>query len=323
MNASRMTTHLGTLALACLALAGAAQAQTASKPAAQKTAAAQPVPAAGDGDVVARVGTRDVTVGEVRGFVAQLPPRDRAAVGEDPAALAQLVRAYLVNEVVLNEALSKKWEQRPEVAAKIERARREAVIDSYLEEASQPPASFPSDAEVQALYDANKTAFLTPRQFEIAQIFVAAAPGAEDKAKARLDAIMARVGKPGADFVSAARIEAEGKAAGDRVDAIGWVAETQLKPEIREAVQGLDKGAVSAPLKLADGWHVLKLVDTKAAGVRPVAEVRDQLAARLRQERATQLRRVVVQELVRKNPAAINELALNRMAPQQAEGAAR
>ena len=328
VNAPRTTMPLrAAAALACLALAGAAQAQTPPKQPAQKTAAAQPaaqaVPAAGDGDVVARVGTRDVTVGEVRGFVAQLPSRDRAAVGADPAALAQLVRAYLVNEVVLNEALSKKWEQRPDIAAKLERLRREAVIDSYLEDASQPPASYPSDAEVQALYDANKTAFLTPRQFEIAQIFVAVAPGGEDKAKARLDAIMARVGKPSADFISAARIEAEGREAGDRADAIGWVAETQLKPEIRDAVLGLDKGAVSTPLKLDDGWHVLKLVDTKPAGVRPVSEVRDQLAARLRQERAAQLRRVVVQDLVRKNPAAINELALNRMAPQQGEGAAR
>jgi parvulin-like peptidyl-prolyl isomerase len=308
--------------LACVSLLGAtpAFAQTAPKQPAQRPATAQ---ASADGDIVARVGSRDVTVGEVRAFVSALPPRDRALASTDPAALAQLVRAYLVNEVVLNAALAKKWEQRPDVAARLERARRETIIDTYLETASQPPADYPSDAEIQSLYEANTSAFIMPRQFQIAQIFVAVPAGGDDKAKARLDAIMARVGKAGADFMDAARIETEGKEAGDRVDAIGWVAEAQLKPEIREAVAGLAKGAVSAPLKLEDGWHVLKLVDTKAAGVRPLADVREQLATKLRQERATQLRRTVVQDLVRVSPAAINELALNKMAPRPAEGATR
>lgn len=308
--------------LACVSLLAAvpAQAQTAPKQPAQRPAAAQ---ASGDADVVARVGSRDVTVGEVRNFVSALPPRDRALASTDPGALAQLVRAYLVNEVVLNAALAKKWEQRPDVAARLERARRETIIDTYLETASQPPADYPSDAEIQSLYESNKSAFIMPRQFQIAQIFVAVPAGGDDKAKARLDAIMARVSKAGADFMDAGRIEADGKEAGDRVDAIGWVAEAQLKPEIREAVAGLAKGAVSAPLKLEDGWHVLKLVDTKAAGVRPLADVREQLATKLRQERATQLRRTVVQDLVRVSPAAINELALNKMAPRPAEGATR
>ena len=309
--------------LACVSLLGAtpAFAQTAPKPPAQqRPATAQ---ASGDADVVARVGSRDVTVGEVRNFVSALPPRDRALASTDAGALAQLVRAYLVNEVVLNAALAKKWEQRPDVAARLERARRETIIDTYLETASQPPADYPSDAEIQSLYEANTSAFIVPRQFQIAQIFVAVPAGGDDKAKARLDAIMARVSKAGADFMDAAKIEADGKEAGDRVDAIGWVAEAQLKPEIREAVAGLAKGAISAPLKLEDGWHVLKLVDTKAAGVRPLADVREQLATKLRQERATQLRRTVVQGLVRVSPAAINELALNKMAPRPAEGATR
>lgn len=316
--------------VASLALFGAghAAAQGNVRPPAPKAAAAQPAPAqptapTADNDVVARVGARDVTVGEVRSFVTALPAGDQAAIARDPAALAQLVRAYLVNEVVLSAALARKWEQRPEVAARLDRARREAIIDSYLESASQPPASFPSDTEVQALYDANKTAFITPRQFQIAQIFVATPPGGEDKAKARLDEILARLAKPGADFKAAARIDAAAKEAGDRADELGWVSEAQLKPDIREQVIGLAKGASSAPLKLEDGWHVLKLIDTRPAGVRPMAEVRDQLAQRLRQERATQLRRAVVQDLVRQSPAAVNELALNRMAPAQNEGSAR
>lgn len=308
---------------ACLAacLAPAAAQSTAKQPVAQKPSAQPAAPqTTADADIVARVGSRDVTAGEIRAFMAALPPRDQAAAAGDPAALGQLVRAYLVNEVVLNVAAARKWEQRPEVAARIERARREAIIDSFLAEASQPPANYPSDADLQALYDANRTAFLQPRQYQIAQIFVAAPAGGEDKAKARLDEAMARLKQPGADFLVALRADA---AAGDRTDDLGWVSEAQLKPEIREQIVGLAKGAVAPPLKLADGWHVLKMIDTKPAATRSLAEVREQLVQRLRQERAAQLRRAVVQDLVRQNPAALNELALARISPTPTEGASR
>jgi peptidylprolyl isomerase len=116
-----------------------------------------------------------------------------------------------------------------------------------------------------------------PRQFQLAQIFIAAPKDAdkatEEKAKKSLDEILAKLKAPGADFAAIARAANESRDGGD----LGWVGENQIRPEIKALVIGLAKNSVSEAVRLDDGWHVLKLLDTKAAYTRTLPEVRDQL----------------------------------------------
>jgi parvulin-like peptidyl-prolyl isomerase len=350
-----MTTPLVTLrfAAAMLALAGAvllaggqqavAQSVPAARPAAapaparapaivgQPSAAAPPAaarppappllsPPPGDfagGEVIARLGNLEVRSDEVRAIVAALGPQEQAAVVHDPSLLTQIVRSTLANQLVLKEALAKKWDQQPQIAAMIQRARDNAIAESYLRSLSVPPPSYPGDADVQSVYDANKSALLMPRQFQLAQIFVALAKdadkAAEDTARKKLDEVEKKVKAPGADFAAIAKTDSEEGESASRGGEIGWLPETQIRPEIRSQVIGLAKGAVAEPLKLDDGWHVLKLLDTKASYTRPLEEVRDALVQRMRAERADAIRRAYVAELLKQNPPAINELALTKL----------
>ncbi|MDI4239529.1 peptidylprolyl isomerase, partial [Bradyrhizobium sp. Arg237L] len=117
-------------ALAGLPLAAAAQtapppapqrpAQAVAKPKPVAPAAAAPQQAAttqgaapaksgaGD-DVIARVGTTNISADQIRAYVASLGPRERAAVGQDPNLLSQAVRLMLANRLVLQEVAAKKW----------------------------------------------------------------------------------------------------------------------------------------------------------------------------------------------------------------------
>jgi peptidylprolyl isomerase len=86
--------------------------------------------------------------------------------------------------------------------------RDSAIVESYLQAISVPPANYPDDAEVQKTYDANQSAFIVPRQFRIAQIFVAAAEGnktAADQARKKLTDIQARLKQRKADFAAIAK----------------------------------------------------------------------------------------------------------------------
>jgi peptidylprolyl isomerase len=76
---------------------------------------------------------------------------------------------------------------------------------------------------------------------------------------------------------------------------------------------GLANGAVSDPIRLDDGWHIIRLIDTKAAYTRQLAEVRDQLAQRIREERASANRRAYLAKLIEQSPPVINELALSHL----------
>jgi parvulin-like peptidyl-prolyl isomerase len=268
----------------------------------------------GSGDnVVARVGNTDVSADDLRAYLAALGPREQAAVAKDPALLNQAVQLLLANRLVLQEVNTKKWDQQPGIAAQLDRIRDSALVELYLQSVSAPSANFPSDEELQKVYDANRSAMLVPRQFQLAQIFVAVPKDAdkatEDKARQSLDDAVRKLKMPGADFTAIARAVNDAKDVSD----LGWVVENQIRPEIRAQVIGLAKDAVSEPIKLDDGWHVLKLIDTKAAYTRTLPEVRDQLVQQMRTERATALRRAYLAELLKQHPPLVNELALSSL----------
>jgi peptidylprolyl isomerase len=231
--------------------------------------------------------------------------------------LSQAVRTLLGERLVLKEALAKKWEQQPVVVTQIERARENVIVESYLRSVATPPENFPNEEEIKAVYGANATAFLVPRQFRVAQITVALAKDAdktaEEKARKKLEDLTRKLKQPGANFAALAKSDSDDGDSAGKDGEIGWLQETQLRPEIRSQVLGLAKGAVTEPIRLDDGWHILKLLDTEASHTRPLAEVREALVQRIRAERAEANRRAYMADLLKQNPPIINELALSRL----------
>lgn len=296
-------------------------AQPAQVPAAAKPAA--PVEErAGEADVksaevVARAGKNDITAEEVRAAIAMMAPRQQSALAQDPGLLSQTVRSLLANRIVLKEAIAKKWDQQPAVAAQLARARENLVVEAYLQSVTAPPDNYPSEADVKAVYEANVTAFVVPRRFQLAQIVILAAKDAEkpveDEARKKLDDVAKKLKQPGADFGAIARASSEDKATADRDGEMGWVGETDLRPEVRAQLTGLAKGGVTEPIKLDDGWHIIKLLETEASRTRTMAEVRDLLVERIRAERSEANRRAYLAELLRVNPAVVNEIALSKV----------
>lgn len=309
------------------ATSSAAMAQTRNAPqpaparpapaAPARPAAVEEAPAVKSGEVIARVGDSDVTADQVRATIQLLDARQQAALARDPALLSQTVRAILANRLVLKEATAKKWEQQPAVIAQLARARESLIVESYLQSVTAPPDSFPSEAEIKSVYEANASALLVPRRFRLAQVVVAvprdADKAAEDTARKKLDDVVKKVKQPGADFGAIAHSSSEDSASAERDGEIGWVNEPDIRPEIRGQVTGLPKAGLTDPIRLDDGWHILKLLDTEAAHTRPFAEVRDTLVQRMRAERIEANRRAYVAELLKQTPPVVNEIALSKL----------
>jgi peptidylprolyl isomerase len=325
--------------LAMMVSAAFAQTRTppqAARPAPPAASARQAQPAASADDrtgdmgikgseVVARVGTSDVTAEEMRAAVAFLDPRQQAALARDPALLSQTVRTILANRLVLKEAMAKKWDQQPAVIAQLARARESVIVETYLQSVSAPPENFPNDAEVKAVYDANASTFLVPRRFQLAQIVVTlpkdADKAAEETARKKVDDVLKKAKQPGADFAALARSDSDDKTTAEQDGEIGWIADPDLRPEIRSQVAGLAKSGLTDPVRLDDGWHILKLLDTEAAHTRSFSEVRDALVQKIRAERADANRRAYVAELLKQTPPVINEIALSNLLGAKNNGA--
>jgi parvulin-like peptidyl-prolyl isomerase len=269
-------------------------------------------------DVVAQVGEQTLTVADVQVMLAHVDPAIRDQLVHNPAALSELVRNQLVRQELLDEAKARKWNQDPDVIYRANQAHDTVIAESYLASQTQPDPSYPSDADVQSAYEANKTRFVKPREYRLAQIFLALPPdaskSADDDAQKKLRDIKQSLARPHADFADNARRLSQEKASADRGGEIGWVRDDQLLPAIKAVVTGLQDNAVSDPIRAADGWHLVKLLETKPAATSSLAEVKDTVARSLRQQKANDNARAYLQAMQTKQPMALNEILLTHLA---------
>ena len=272
------------------------------------------IAAADSNNVIARVGNLDVKLEEVKTALAKLDQREQDAITKDPALLNQVVRLLLVQRLMLNEATSKKWDEKPQVKIAIDRARESAITESYLQSVSQPALGYPSETELEVAYDQAKPSLAVGRQWKLAQIYVAAPEGTAkadvEKAEAKLAEVKKALADKSADFAALAKKHSDEAASAAQGGEIGWMVEAQIQPEIREAATKLTAGAQSEAVRMKDGWHILKCLEIKEPSTAPLDQVRTVLIERMRQERAKANSQAYMAALLEKNPVSINEITL-------------
>lgn len=267
--------------------------------------------------VIGRIGDIEVTTEQLRESIAGIEGAN-TNTANNPQALGQYARALLLQRLVLQQAREQKWDQDPAVIARMVRAREAALSESYLESKSKPDASYPSEQEIKDAYEANKSKLLIPKSYELAQIFIespeSADPAAQAKAKSKLEEVRKQLAAKDADFSNIARTSSDEKSSAENGGKIGWLAENQIQPEIRSKLPDLKLKAVSEPIRLNAGWHIIKLLDVREARPPTIDEIRDNLFASLREEKSRELRQNYIAELLKKHPLAINEIELMKLA---------
>src|SRR6185436_4622924 len=112
----------------------------------------------------------------------------------------------------------------------------------------------------------------------------------KDEAAVRKQAedILKQVKAPGADFAALAKKYSEddgSKANGGDLD---YFPKGRMVPEFEQAAFALQPGQISDLVKSQFGFHIIKVVDKKAATTRSIDEVRPQIEEQLKSERAEQ-----------------------------------
>jgi parvulin-like peptidyl-prolyl isomerase len=264
-------------------------------------------PALASDPVVARAGDKEITASQIQPYLAKVSPAERDALLQNPAALSRAVRTILLQRQLLDEAKSAEWEKKPETQALLARVRDAAIAESFLESVTALPPNYPGDSEISALYDARKDSLRLPTQYRLAQIFIASS---EDKAKAKSEAgALAKQVKSG-DFAALAKANSDEPVSAAKGGEVGWLAEDAIQPAIRKALSGAGKDAIAGPIELGDGFYFVKILDLREPRTATLDEVRPQLVAALRQERAALNRQAYLERLQAKAPVTLNEIAL-------------
>lgn len=266
---------------------------------------AQPVATLGN----VKLSAQDVT------RLAQSRPGLKAQILASDAALENVVRQELLRRVLVAEARARGWDQRPDVLAAVEAATEQVILGTYLNRVAQLPDAYPDEAAVKAYYEANQATFTLPRRHHLAQIFVARPAGRSEVAAAqqRATGIATRARKSGADFAALARAESEEVSSREKGGDIGWVAESNILPEVRSILPQLPPGAVSIPIETARGWHIVRLIESKPPGPATLDEARAAIVGQLRTEKAAALRRTYVEDLLKNAPPTVDTAALSTL----------
>ena len=261
--------------------------------------------------VVGKMGNLEIKTADVRRLIDAQPPQVKKQVAGAPADLDRLVRSELIRQSLLNEAKAKGVDKKPDVVLMMERARDQALLQAYMTEVAKPPAGFPSDEDVKQAYEANKSSLATPPEFNLAQIFIAV-PENADKATVtaatkKANDIAAKARAKGTDFAKLAAEQSEQKETAAKGGELGWLPESQIIGEIRTAIAHSEKGDVTGPIRSPSGFHIVKVLDKRAAGVRPLSEVRDTIANQMRLRRAQEIERNYIEGMVSRSQVTINQ----------------
>jgi parvulin-like peptidyl-prolyl isomerase len=268
-------------------------------------------------EVVGKMGDVELKAAEVKSLIDALPAEARRRLGADPQQLERAVREQLILKAVLAEAKQKGWDKRPELQPMYERAREQVIVTTYVNSVAKPPESYPSEEELKQFYDQNKAQLQSPPQFQLAQIYLPAPenmekPKADEVAK-KASEISAKLSKTPADFAKLAKESSAHKESADKGGEIGWVNEEVMVIEIRRVVTRMNKGDISPPIKSAAGWHIIKLIDKRPPSLRPLAEVRPNLVAAMRQRKAQEGEKTYIEALSTKARPTINQIELTKI----------
>jgi peptidylprolyl isomerase len=258
----------------------------------------------------------DVTLADVRANLKTLPAQTQRTMLHNHDQLDNLVRLLAAQKLLLKEAEDKGWDKHPEVVAAMDAARQNTVLQSYLADKAAPSKGYPSEVEIELTYEANRANFVTPRKFHLAQIFIASPTTAsakdQDEAQVRLGEVMAKLKAPHADFAAIAASSSEDAASSPKKGDLGFLPEPQIDPKLHDAILPLAKDAVSDPIRLNDGWHVVKVLDIAPASTQPLSEIRDQIVQGLRERKRMADERSYIDNLTKKvppvNAAVLGEL---------------
>lgn len=227
---------------------------------------------------------------------------------------AEALRKQLSNQQLINAVANTDFMLKGETSKLVElvsqqRVIRQATLDVNALAAKQTV----SDDEINQYYQQHKTSFMAPEQFRVSYILMDAASMQQDaseadiqawydqhkadytqpqrnrysviqtKTEADANALLTQL-KGGASFTELAKSKSIDPISARKGGDMGWLEPATTPDELKNA--GLtEKGQMSGVIKSSVGFLIVRLEDIQPEQVKPLDEVRDAIAAKVKQEK--------------------------------------
>ncbi|WNG32997.1 foldase [Archangium minus] len=170
-----------------------------------------------------------------------------------------------------------------------------------------------TEEELRGYYSAHEAEFSEPEQVRAAQIVV------KGMDEARRVQAQLKAGKKFAELARKYSLSADAKVGGD----LGFFPRGQMPPAFDQVVFSMNVGQVSDVVETEYGYHLFRVLEKKAGRKLEFAEVREQVEAKLLEQRRSEAQTKYEQELRAKAKVWVNEATLQAIRGKPATQAAK
>jgi DNA-directed RNA polymerase subunit F len=283
---------------------------------------------AGDpGQVLARVGTRSITLGDYEAALEHMDQFDRLRY-RAPERRRELLDEMIDVALLADEARDRGYDRDPETQEELRQILRDAVLQT-VREGAPAPSDIP-EADVRAYYDAHRADFHDPERRRVSAIVLDAEPAAAA-------ALAAAMAAPGAsttwgDLVRSRSTDSNAKAdvPADLAGDFGFVnapgqgegdrgANPRVPDEVRSAVfeiahvGDLLPRVVKASSPAGARFYVVRLAAKSDAHDRALQDAERSIRVKLAQEALHAREAALISDLRKQVPVVIDEAALSQV----------
>ncbi len=189
-----------------------------------------------------------------------------------------IINELVGSELAYQEAQKQGIDKSPDYQTNMELTQRKILINAYLQDfMKKNPVS---EADTKAAYEQYKKE-LGDKEYNARHILV--------KTEAEAKDVIAQI-KKGDDFAKIAKDKSLDPGSKEKGGDLGWFSPAGMVKPFSDAVTALKKGDVTTtPVQTQFGWHVIKLVDTRATQVPPYDKVKDGLERTLQQRKVEKM----------------------------------
>lgn len=249
-----------------------------------------------DNKVIAKVGEREITIGDVKIAKTQIPKEHQNMIGNK-----ELLNQMVIQEMIYLNALEEKLDTQEDFLKEMETVKanklKEYAINKILSNVEV------KEEDVKAFYENNKENFKTEETVRASHILV------DDKDKA--EEILNEV-KNGKDFAEAAQ-EYSKCPSKDNGGDLGFFGRGRMVPEFEKAALDLEIGEIGDVAETQFGYHIVKLEERKKSESLSFEQVKNKIKDYLLGQERSEAFAKVTEGLRSKYTIDINEALLNEI----------
>ncbi|MDO9068942.1 MAG: peptidylprolyl isomerase [Deltaproteobacteria bacterium] len=259
------------------------------------------------GQVMAEVNGGSITTGDFERELKNLPEYLKS-MADTPQGRKEMLDTMVIRELILQQASKDGLDKGAEIEEKLQDLKKRLIVESFLKKKVEAGSQV-SDADLQKFYEQNKDKFKSGEQVRASHILLKTDKEAKD--------VLAQI-KAGGNFEELAKkysADASSAKGGD----LGWFGKGSMVPVFEKAALSLKEGQISDVVKSDFGFHIIKLTGKRAAGIRPLEEVKEQIKGAIMPTKQQEVFQKIKEELKKAAKITIKEDVLNSMGSKKEE----